>query len=120
MSLGLDRAVPRWTVGAVVALSAVAALAVVVWRRTQASVPPSSVPVAAASSSATPTSAPANAATGEVLVWAGQASDDPHEQSFDTVRTWWLTTDGGGSRVVADVPGVVLVHDHHAWRWTPT
>lgn len=91
------------------------------WRSKPGDVPAAPSGPASAAPSATSASTPAarSDAPHDVLVWAATAADDPLSQDLDSVRTWWLSTDGDGTRVTGSIPGVVVLHDGKAWRWTP-
>ncbi len=119
MTAGRDRSTPRWFAAAVFVVSA-AITAGVLWNRRAphptAPTPPASSSTLAASATPSASDAPAS---GDVLVWAGQSGDDPHEQDLDTVRTYLLSTDASGTREAAEIPGVVVLYQGRAWRWTP-
>jgi len=108
-----------WSVAAAFALSAAATGAYLWSRKPPASPAPSSaVSARLADQDATPDAA--RRSSPDVLIWAGEAGPNPHEQNLDSVRTWWLTTDDQGTRIVGHAPGVLILHDGMVWRWKPT
>ncbi len=118
----IARSAARRTIGTAAAAFALSAVATgaYLWSRNP---PASPIPSSAVSARLVdPDAAPdaTRRSSPDVLVWAGQAVPNPHEQDLDSVRTWWLTTDDHGTRVVGHTRGVLILHDGMVWRWKPT